>query len=74
MTSPFDWKGKPSVVASDKKFKPLKNGKTRSQTSTEGLQKVYARGVNSGTVLGLSKDQDLGYQTEMFNKIHRRKK
>ena len=74
MTSPFDWKGKPSVVANDRKFKPLKNGKTRSQTSTEGLQKVYARGVNSGTVLGLSKDQDLGHQTEMFNKIHRRKK
>ncbi len=74
MTSPFDWKGKPSVVAEDKAFKPLKTGKTRSQTSTEGLQKVYARGVNSGTVLGLSKDQDLGHQTEMFNKIHRRKK
>ncbi len=74
MTNPFDWKGKPSVVAEDKAFKPLKTGKTRSQTSTEGLQKVYARGVNSGTVLGLSKDQDLGHQTEMFNKIHRRKK
>lgn len=74
MTSPFDWQGKPSVVANDRKFKPLKNGKTRSQTSTEGLQKVYARGINSGTVVGISKTQDLAQQTEAFNRIHRRKK
>ena len=72
MTSPFDWKGKPSVIANDRKFKPLKTGKTRSQTSTDGLQKVYAKGINSGTVF-INEKTDLG-TTEAFNRIHRRKK
>jgi hypothetical protein len=72
MTSPFDWKGKPSVVANDQNFKAHKNGKTRSQISTEGLQKVYDRGVNSATIF-ISKKSDLG-TTEAFNRIHRRKK
>ena len=72
MTNPFDWKGKPSVVAEDKQFKPLKTGKTRSQTSTEGLQKVYAKGVNSGTIF-INEKSDLG-TTEAFNRIHRKKK
>ena len=72
MTSPFDWKGKPSVVANDKHFKLLKNGKTRSQTSSEGLQKVYAKGINSGTIF-MNEKSDLG-TTEAFNRIHRRKK
>ena len=71
MTSPFDWRGKPSVVANDKNFKPLKNGKTRSQTSTEGLQKVYDRGVNSATIF-INEKSELG-TTETFNKIHRKK-
>lgn len=72
MTSPFDWKGKPSVVANDKKFKPLKNGKTRSQVASEGLQKVYDRGVNSATIF-INEKSNLG-TTEAFNNIHRRKK
>ena len=72
MTSPFDWKGKPSVIANDRKFKPLKTGKTRSQTSTDGLQKVYAKGINSGTVF-INEKSDLG-TTEAFNRIHGRKK
>lgn len=72
MTNPFDWKGKPSVVAEDKAFKPLKTGKTRSQTSTEGLQKVYAKGVNSGTIF-INEKSNLG-TTEAFNRIHRKKK
>jgi len=72
MTSPFDWKGKPSVFAKDKEFKPLKNGKTRSQTSSEGLQKVYDKGINSATIF-ISEKSDLG-TTEAFERIHRRKK
>jgi hypothetical protein len=72
MTNPFDWKGKPSVFAKDKEFKPLKNGKTRSQTSSEGLQKVYDKGINSATVL--ISDKTEGGMSEAFKRIHRREK
>ena len=72
MTNPFDWKGKPSVFAKDKEFKPLKSGKTRSQVATDVLQKVYDRGINSATIF-ISEKSDLG-TTEAFERIHRRKK
>ena len=71
MTSPFDWKGKPSIIAKDRAFRSL-NGKSQSQHSTQGLQKVYAKGINSGTIF-INEKSDLG-TTEAFNRIHRRKK
>jgi hypothetical protein len=72
MTNPFDWKGKPSMFAKDKEFKPLKGGKTRSQVATDVLQKVYDKGINSATIF-ISEKSDLG-TTEAFNRIHRGKK
>lgn len=73
MTSPFDWKGKPSIVVNDQNFKAHKGGRSRSQIAQEVVQKVYARGINHGTVLGVSEKTEGGL-TEEFKRIHGRKK
>ena len=72
MTNAFDWKGKPSIVANDMKFRAHKNGKSRSQIATEVVQKAYDKGSNVGTIF-INEKSDLG-TTEAFNRIHRRKK
>ena len=69
MTSPFDWKGKPSMVVNDQNFKAHRGGKSRQQIAQEVVQKVYARGVNHGTVLGIS-DKTEGGLSESFRRIH----
>jgi hypothetical protein len=66
MTSPFDWKGKPSIVVNDLNFKAFKNGKSKSQIATAGVQKAYDQGKNIGSVI---KDDE-----ETFKQIHRRKR
>ena len=71
MTSPFDWKGKPSIIANDIMFKSF-NGKTRNQIYTETVQKSYDRGANIGTILISDKTED--GLSEAFERIHRRKK
>jgi hypothetical protein len=50
MTSPFDWKGKPSMFSKDTKFTPTKDGKVRSEVAAQTVEKVYAKGINHGTV------------------------
>jgi hypothetical protein len=66
MTSPFDWKGKPSQVVNDHNFKAYKGGKSRSQIATEGVQKAYDQGKNVGSII--KNDETT------FEQVHRRKK
>ena len=65
MTNPFDWKGKPSIIANDRAFKAM-NGKSQSQHSIEALQKVYAKGINTGSIHNTD--------PKTFEQVHRRKK
>jgi hypothetical protein len=73
MTSPFNWKGKPSIVSNDVSFKAHKGGKSRAQIYTESTQSVYDRGINHGTVLGISEKIEGGLSEE-FKRIHGGKK
>ncbi len=73
MTSPFDWKGKPSIIANDVLFKAHKGGKSIEHIRRESVQKVYDRGVNHGTIVGVN-DKTEGGLSEEFKRIHRRKK
>ena len=73
MTSPFDWKGKPSIIANDVLFKAHKGGRSIGHIRSESVQKVYDRGVNHGTILGLNETTEGGL-SETFERIHRRKK
>jgi hypothetical protein len=73
MTSPFDWKGKPSMVVNDTHYKAHKGGRSRQQIAQDVVQKVYDKGINHGTVLGVSDKTEAGL-SESFNRIHRRKK
>lgn len=70
MTSPFDWKGKPSIFASDKHFTGVAGGKTRSQLGTESVEKVFAKGINHATIHGISKNYDAHAAAREFH--HRR--
>ena len=73
MSSPFDWRGKPSIVVNDLNFKAHKGGKSKEQIARESVQKVYDRGINHGTVLGVSEKTEGGLTAE-FKRIHRRTK
>lgn len=60
MTSPFDWKGKPSIFADDLGMKVrTTDGKSMSQVRSETIaRKTKATGRNPGTIKGLSKRAD----------------
>lgn len=68
MTSPFDWKGKPSIFSKDKQFTPTKDGKVRSVVASETVEKVYAQGINHGTMHGISKEYDALASAREFHK------
>lgn len=70
MTSPFDWKGKPSIFANDRHFRANSKGMTLSQQATKVVDRMYAKGVNHGTMVGISKTQDLALTTETFRRMH----
>lgn len=60
MTSPFDWKGKPSIFANDLAVKVrTADGKSMSQVRSETIaRKTKAMGRSPGTIKGLSKKAD----------------
>ena len=61
------------MVVNDLNFKAHKGGKSKAQIAREAVQKVYDRGINHGTVLGIS-DKTEGGLSESFKRIHGRKK
>ena len=68
MTSPFNWQGQPSIFSQDKSFTPTKQGKVRSAVAAESVEKVYAKGVNHGTMHGISKNYDAAAAAKEFHK------
>ena len=57
MSSPFDWRGKPSIVVNDLNFKAHKGGKSKEQIARESVQKVYDRGINHAQPLDADEAQ-----------------
>lgn len=57
MTSPFDWRGAPSIFSGDKTLKPTKvSGKSMSQLASDKKAKLQAQhGVNPGTIYGIAR-------------------
>ena len=73
MPSPFDWKGKPSIVRNDVSFRADRNGRSISQKATMVVEQIYAKGINHGTIVGVTDKVEAGL-SESFQRIHRRKK
>lgn len=59
MTSPFDWKNRPSVFTGDRNFIATRDGLSMSQASTRAIVRRTAKtGVNPGTIAGLTAKAD----------------
>jgi hypothetical protein len=73
MTSPFEWNnGQPSIVADDKDYRAVRDGKTKSQLQTENVANYRKRhGRCPGSVPGLSARGDEIIKS--FSSANRRK-
>lgn len=51
--SPFKWQGKPSIIAGDKTYQLRADGLTKSQASTNVIERERRAGKKTGTLYGM---------------------